>query len=79
MDLQQALKWADENSRAEAVDRLRSRKVAKVLAATVRTYAAWIRQEGMASDTCTYHILGEVCEYCACKRSVMKLSDKRGD
>lgn len=68
MNIQQALKWADDNTRDEAVERLRSRKVAKVLAATVRTYAAWIRQEGMNSDTCTFHILGEVCEYCECKR-----------
>ena len=68
MNLHQALKWADENAKGEVVDRLRSRKVASVLANTVRTYAAWIRQEGMNSDTCTFHILGEVCEYCECKR-----------
>ena len=68
MNIQQALKWADDNTRDEAVERLRSRKVAKVLAATVRTYAAWIRQEGMNSDTCTFHIVGAVCEYCQRKR-----------
>lgn len=34
--LQQALKWADDNSQPEAVGRLRSREVAQVLAAEVR-------------------------------------------
>lgn len=48
--------------------RLRSRKVAKVLAATVRTYAAWIREEGERNNTCTFNVLGEVCGYCECKR-----------
>lgn len=68
MNLQQALKWADDNAQSEAVDRLRSRKVAQVLAATVRNYAAWIREEGERSKTCTYNMLGEVCGYCECKR-----------
>ena len=69
MDLQQALKWANDNAQGEVVDRLRSRKVAKVLAATVRSYAAWIREEGERNDTCTYNILGgEVCRSCQCKR-----------
>lgn len=68
MNLLQALKWADDNAQGEVVDRLRSRKVAKVLSATVRTYAAWIREEGERSNTCTYNVLGEVCGYCECKR-----------
>lgn len=68
MNLLQALKWADVNAQGEVVDRLRSRKVAKVLSATVRTYAAWIREEGERSNTCTYNVLGEVCGYCECKR-----------
>lgn len=68
MNLQQAMKWADDNAQGKAVDRLRSRKVAKVLAATVRTYAAWIREEGERNNTCTFNVLGEVCGYCECKR-----------
>lgn len=68
MNLQQALKWADDNAQGEVVDRLRSRKVAKVLAHTVRTYAAWIREEGERSNTCTYNVTSEVCGYCECKR-----------
>jgi hypothetical protein len=36
MDLEQALKWADDNSQPEVVDRLRSRKVASILASEVR-------------------------------------------
>ena len=68
MNLQQALKWADDNAQGEVVDRLRSRKVAKVLADTVRTYAAWIQEEGERSNTCTYNVTGEVCGYCECKR-----------
>jgi hypothetical protein len=28
----------------------------------------WIREEGMRTDTCTYNILGEICEGCRCKR-----------
>lgn len=28
----------------------------------------WIRAEGIRTDTCTYHILGEICEGCRCER-----------
>ena len=73
MNLLQALKWADDNAQGEVVDRLRSRKVAKVLSATVRTYAAWIREEGERSNTCTYNVLGEVCGYCECKRKASNI------
>ena len=66
MNLKQALKWADDNTKDEAVDRLRSRKVAKVLAETVRTYAEWIKQQGEINNTCTRNVLGEVCGYCQC-------------
>lgn len=76
MDIQQALKWADENAQGEAVDRLRSRKVAKVLAATVRTYADWIRDEGEQSNVCTFSVLGEVCGYCECKRKPSNVAIK---
>jgi len=68
MNLQQALKWADDNADPDACERLRSRRTAQVLAATVRTYAAWIREEGGRNNTCTYNVLGEVCGYCECKR-----------
>jgi hypothetical protein len=68
MNLHEALKWADENAQGEVVDRLRSRMVAKTLAAHVRTYASWIREEGYNNNTCTFNILGELCRYCNCKR-----------
>lgn len=29
----------------------------------------WIREQGKASDTCTYNVLREVCENCRCHRS----------
>lgn len=61
MNLQQALKWADDNSKSEAIDRLRSRKVAYVLAATVQSYVAWIKDEGERNNTFTFNVLGEVC------------------
>jgi hypothetical protein len=28
----------------------------------------WIRSEGMRTHTCTYDVLGEICEGCRCKR-----------
>jgi len=31
-------------------------------------YEEWIRNEGQVSNTCTFNILGEVCEDCACHR-----------
>lgn len=68
MNLQQALKWADDNADLDARERLRSRRAAQVLAATVRTYAAWIRDEGERNNTCAFNVLGEVCTYCECKR-----------
>lgn len=44
MDLNQALNWVDNNSEKEAVERLRSRKVAKTLAEHVRRYRHWIKK-----------------------------------
>lgn len=44
MELTDALKWADANSRPEAVKRLKSRQVAKTLAGYVRLYADALRQ-----------------------------------
>ena len=32
----------------------------------------WIRQEGMQTDTCTFNVLGEICEGCRCKRRRFK-------
>lgn len=32
----------------------------------------WIRAEGMRSDTCTFDVLGEICEGCRCKRFYAK-------
>lgn len=45
MDLQQALKWADKNTQDGVVERLKSRKVAQVLALNVRRLQAVIEQE----------------------------------
>lgn len=69
MNLQEALNWADNNSGTEVVDRLKSRKVASVLAMHIRRYELWIKEQGEFSDTCTFAILGNVCEGCKCKRS----------
>lgn len=38
----------------------------------------WIREEGIRTDTCTYNILGEICEGCRCKRQPQQNS-KVGD
>jgi hypothetical protein len=32
----------------------------------------WIRSEGMRTHTCTYDVLGEICEGCRCKRYYAK-------
>lgn len=69
MNLQQALEWADDNCQPEAVERLRSRKVVKILALNIRRYRLWIKEQGEFTGTCTWAILGEVCEGCECKRS----------
>ena len=34
----------------------------------------WIRHESAISDTCTFHILGEICDGCGCKRKVPNAS-----
>jgi len=41
------------------------------LRAEVAELREWIRQEGVNSDTCTYDILGEICEGCNCKRRLL--------
>ena len=66
MKLSDALKWADDNSQPEVVERLRSRNVAKTLAVAVRSYADWIRDEGVRTNVCTRNIIGEICQQCEC-------------
>lgn len=34
----------------------------------------WIQREGVITDTCTYSVLGEICEGCRCYRRVDKQS-----
>jgi len=70
MDLQEALKWADVNNNAKVIDEYKSRKVVQVLAMHVRRYELWIKEQGEFTDTCTFAILGKVCEGCKCKRGV---------
>lgn len=36
----------------------------------VKRYRTWIEETGEQEDICTYNILGTVCSYCACKRSL---------
>lgn len=70
MDLQEALKWADVNNNAKVIDEYKSRKVVQVLAMHVMRYELWIKEQGEFTDTCTFAILGKVCEGCKCKRCV---------
>jgi hypothetical protein len=35
----------------------------------VKMLSAWIKQQGEITDTCTFNILREVCENCACHRN----------
>jgi hypothetical protein len=66
MNLQKALKWADDNSQPDVAERLRSRKVAQVLALHIRRYRIWIKEQGEYTGTCTWAILGDVCDDCTC-------------
>ena len=34
----------------------------------VKALREWIEREGQRGDVCTYPVLHEVCENCACKR-----------
>jgi LPS sulfotransferase NodH len=34
----------------------------------------WIQSEGVRTDTCTYPVLGKICEGCRCSRRVDKQS-----
>jgi hypothetical protein len=70
MDLQEALKWADVDNNAKVINEYKSRKVVQVLAMHVRRYELWIKEQGEFTDTCTFAILGKVCEGCKCKRGV---------
>ena len=45
----------------------------KCLLAEIEKYRDWIRREGDNNDTCTYHILGEICEGCKCERGNRKI------
>lgn len=72
MNLKQALEWADKNSSAEVVERLRSRKVVSVLAAEVRLLTEAVEKLGEMADCCTYPTTRKVCGNCQCMRSVLK-------
>ena len=41
----------------------------ETLRVKVKRYEEWIREEGKQMDTCTFNILGEICEDCRCPRS----------
>ena len=70
MDLQEALKWADVDNNAKVIDEYKSRKVVQVLAMHIRRYELWIKEQGEFTNTCTFAVLGKVCEGCKCKRGV---------
>ena len=70
MRLQEALKWADVNNNAKVIDKYKSRKVVQVLAMHIRRYELWIKEQGEFTDTCTFAVLGKVCEGCKCSRGV---------
>ena len=70
MDLQEALKWADVDNNAKVIDEYKSRKVVQVLAMHVRRYELWIKEQGEFTNTCTFAVLGKVCEGCKCRRGV---------
>lgn len=70
MRLQEALKWADVNNNAKVIDEYKSRKVVQVLAMHIRRYELWIKEQGEFTDTCTFAVLGKVCEGCKCSRGV---------
>lgn len=48
-----------------------------ILADEIYRLRDWIREEGHRSNTCTYNVLGEICEGCKCgkdKRANVKVT-----
>ena len=37
----------------------------------------WIRHDSEVNDTCTFHVLGEICQECGCQRKVPNDEGKR--
>jgi hypothetical protein len=70
MNLKEALEWASKNSTDEAVNRLKSRKAAKVLSSHILIYRRWIAEQGAQTNTCTFYILDGFCKDCQCKRKI---------
>ena len=44
-------------------------RLVRGLMAEIDRLREWITAEGMQTDTCTYEVLGEICEGCRCKRN----------
>lgn len=44
----------------------------KTLKEHIRILSDWIAQEGVTHRTCTYYVLGKVCEGCECERNGRK-------
>ena len=54
----------------EAADRIEQLETERdQLREQVKMLSAWIKQQGEITDTCTFHLLREVCENCACHRN----------
>lgn len=43
-------------------------RLVRGLMAEIDRLREWITAEGMQTDTCTYDVLGEICDGCRCKR-----------
>jgi len=46
-------------------------KVDLLAANRIETLREWIKQQSEITDTCTYNVLGEVCEFCECNRKLL--------
>ena len=51
------IKWAEENSIGAAV-----------IPSHIRAYVLWIKEHGEFTDTCTWPVLGDICDNCGCWR-----------
>lgn len=50
-----------------------SRHVCTRAADEIERLRDWIRREGMHNNTCTYPVLGEICEGCRCGKDRLQL------
>ena len=72
MNIKQAVKWADVWREVPSEKPSGDEQALIVLVNEVRRLREWIARDGTVTNTCTFNVLGEICEGCECCKAIKK-------